>query len=252
MNAHEGQELLWVDGLSTLLKTNDYAGLMRALESVLAHWGVSCHALHLAPELAANADSAPCIWHMVEMRFPKGSECILPVGAPSSSVLPLVLHAQTRTTPVAWSKHFFSEQRSTSAWSWIQSVGLIDGVSFPLVLGKTGRGLLSLARESAAISSVSPAPVSERHLQLLASAVQARLSSVVHTEIKRRMAPHLTPQELECLRWVAQGKTLWEVGRIMGVAESTATFHLKNVMKKFKVGTRIQAVNLAQSWGLID
>lgn len=42
----------------------------------------------------------------------------------------------------------------------------------------------------------------------------------------------LTPRELECLRWTAEGKTAWEVGQILGISAQTAARHLGNATQK--------------------
>lgn len=42
----------------------------------------------------------------------------------------------------------------------------------------------------------------------------------------------LTKRELECLHWVAQGKTSWEVGQILGISERTVNFHIGNGIEK--------------------
>ena len=52
----------------------------------------------------------------------------------------------------------------------------------------------------------------------------------------------LSPRELECLEWAAQGKSTWEIGRILGISRHTAATHLDNVKTKLGVRTIIQAV----------
>lgn len=60
----------------------------------------------------------------------------------------------------------------------------------------------------------------------------------------------LTPREIECLLWSAEGKTAWEISRIIGVSERTVKFHIMNVMKKLGVHSRTHAVARAISLGL--
>jgi LuxR family transcriptional regulator, activator of conjugal transfer of Ti plasmids len=52
----------------------------------------------------------------------------------------------------------------------------------------------------------------------------------------------LTPRELECLEWAAQGKSAWEIGRILGISRHTVAFHLDNAKAKLGVRTIVQAV----------
>lgn len=62
----------------------------------------------------------------------------------------------------------------------------------------------------------------------------------------------LTARERECLLWAAQGKTSWEIGRILGIAERTVNFHISNTCTKLAVRTRQAAITTALQGGLIS
>lgn len=55
----------------------------------------------------------------------------------------------------------------------------------------------------------------------------------------------LSQREKECIAWVAQGKTSWEIGK-------TVNFHVKNLMRKMKVSNRMAAVIKALNIGIIE
>lgn len=61
----------------------------------------------------------------------------------------------------------------------------------------------------------------------------------------------LTDRELTCLQWVALGKTSWETGRIIGVAERTVNFHIHNACRKLGVHGRQAAITQAMRTGLL-
>lgn len=52
----------------------------------------------------------------------------------------------------------------------------------------------------------------------------------------------LTPRESDCLSYVAEGKTDWEISVILGIAEATARFHIDNGRRKLGAVNRSQAV----------
>lgn len=54
--------------------------------------------------------------------------------------------------------------------------------------------------------------------------------------------PALTPREIEALRWTMDGKTIWEVGAILGITERTAALHLNNAIHKLGANNKHQAV----------
>jgi len=55
----------------------------------------------------------------------------------------------------------------------------------------------------------------------------------------------LTKREHDCLYWAAQGKTSWEIGRILGIRERTVNFHIANSCGKLAVRTRQAAITAA-------
>jgi LuxR family quorum sensing-dependent transcriptional regulator len=56
----------------------------------------------------------------------------------------------------------------------------------------------------------------------------------------------LTERQRECLRWVMDGKSDWEIGEILSISERTAHNHIEAAKRQLDVGTRTQAV--VQAW----
>ena len=63
--------------------------------------------------------------------------------------------------------------------------------------------------------------------------------------------PHLTPRELECLRWIALGKGTAEIAAILQISPHTTRDHLKSVHYKLDCVTSAQAVTKAVKLGLL-
>lgn len=61
----------------------------------------------------------------------------------------------------------------------------------------------------------------------------------------------LTERELQCLHWAAMGKTSWEIGMILGVAERTVNFHVQNACHKLQARGRQAAITAAYRNGLL-
>ncbi|MCY4042075.1 MAG: LuxR C-terminal-related transcriptional regulator [Gammaproteobacteria bacterium] len=68
------------------------------------------------------------------------------------------------------------------------------------------------------------------------------------TELNRM---RLTERELECLNWVALGKTDVQIGEIIHRVATTSRFHVENAMTKLGASNRAQAVAIAMQLGLI-
>lgn len=63
---------------------------------------------------------------------------------------------------------------------------------------------------------------------------------------------HLTPRERECLHWVANGKSDWEIAGILSITQRTAHAHVENAKTKLNCVTRAQAVLEALRHGFLN
>src|SRR5262245_10128783 len=82
----------------------------------------------------------------------------------------------------------------------------------------------------------------------LSQPVQAVLSTAIHASQlrfrelldSRTVNSPLSPRESECLRWVADGKTDFEVGKILSISPRTVRFHISNAKGKLGVAPRLE------------
>ncbi len=63
---------------------------------------------------------------------------------------------------------------------------------------------------------------------------------------------HITKREIEVLQWLQQGKSSWEISKILGLSERTVNFHVYNIMEKIEAANRPQMVAIALRLGLIE
>ena len=61
-----------------------------------------------------------------------------------------------------------------------------------------------------------------------------RISDVNHSR--------LSPRQRECIYWLSQGKTAWEIGVILGISAETVTQHLNAACARYGVGKRLPMV----------
>jgi len=77
----------------------------------------------------------------------------------------------------------------------------------------------------------------------------ARLGNVHRPPVEM---PHLSRRERECLELVGQGKSDWEISRILGISAHTVHTYVASAMRRFKVSTRQQALVCALAWHQIS
>lgn len=86
------------------------------------------------------------------------------------------------------------------------------------------------------------------------SAFDARSATAVVRSLASRGAPsahELTERELQVLRLLARGLSNRDIGRRLFISETTAKFHVGNIMRKLQVTRRAEAVYAASKRGLV-
>jgi two-component system nitrate/nitrite response regulator NarL len=61
----------------------------------------------------------------------------------------------------------------------------------------------------------------------------------------------LSPREQDILRGIARGASNKEIGRELGIAETTVKIHVQHVLRKLDVASRVQAAVIATEHGLV-
>ena len=200
------------------------------------------------------------------------------------TVDPTVSHCLSSVLPIAWNSSTFTGPRQHEFYEEACSYGLRSGISYP-IHGTSGEfgvmsfitadsqhlantsdlnamAKLSLIRDYATASSMkfldssNPAPCADYpgHYADNRSNDGRTINSIALNGSACNLSTciKLTPRELECIKWIMCGKSSWEIAKILYCAEGTINFHVANLMKKFKVNTRQQAVVKAIKEGIIE
>lgn len=166
---------------------------------------------------------------------------------------PVVAHCRVHATPYVWPGVDENRERIEGAarrmFDDAESFGLKTGLSIPIHGLGCGWGLVSVATGQVLNAKDMHRMVAKVHLfaHCLHEAAHPHAHGIVPID-----APRLTPRELECLRWASVGKTSWEIGMLLRIAERTAVFHMQNAMAKLGTMSRQAAVVRAIALGLIN
>jgi DNA-binding CsgD family transcriptional regulator len=163
---------------------------------------------------------------------------------------PVMAHCRAHVVPLSWDE-LPDAHRVGRVMNDAKDFGLVSGATAPLHGVRGELGVLSVATSTGARTA--PERV-RRALPELAS-----LACYTHESLLRlrgrersRHASTLTARERECLLWVAEGKTSWEIGVILGTTERTVNFHVRNASVKLGVTSRQHAVARALMLGLFS
>lgn len=164
---------------------------------------------------------------------------------------PVLRLAECMRRPFFWDTAFRTRpvtQRQRAVLSAAADYGIAHGYTVPL-------NALWIPGTLHASCSVVPAerdidPRNYLCVQLLALCAYV---AVDRASNRRSGAPEdqLTVRERECLTLAARGKTDWEIGRVLGLAQTTVHYHIERAKQRYNVVTRIQAVAQALRTGEI-
>lgn len=129
--------------------------------------------------------------------------------------------------------------------------GIVGGVTVPVHLPKSRLGAVGWLVEKhvdldAVLASYS------HELRLAGHLFMGHVFRQRPEQGRRTYDAALTERELECLTWVALGKTDSEIGELIGRAPSTARFHVESAIEKLGVNNRARAAAVACQMGLIN
>jgi DNA-binding CsgD family transcriptional regulator len=164
---------------------------------------------------------------------------------------PVMQHCRKGTLPIIWDQQTYVSHGVGELWEAQAAFGYRHGVAMAMHFPDGRHFMLGVDRPE-------PLPADEQEINRMVADIQ--LFAVYAQEAAMRLfvpkahqpeRPHLTPRELETLRWTMEGKTAWEVGAILSITERTAVLHLHNAMRKLGAINKHQAVLKALRLGLI-
>ncbi len=126
--------------------------------------------------------------------------------------------------------------------------GLVDGITTGSADPACGVGTFCSFASAELVDAQRYVPLVEYfgyhvHLALLRTAPKS--SQPVAPCVKE-----LSLREMTILNWVKNGKTNWEIAKIIGVTERTVRFHVESIFSKLDVTSRSHAVATAIAHGL--
>jgi LuxR family transcriptional regulator len=184
-----------------------------------------------------NLNNFPCDWNK---QYDKNNK---------NRTDPIAAHCNHSLLPILWSEELFS--KTPSLWQTLQQLGLQHGWSQAIHDQQSGlHSVLSLVRGHCPISAyelyenLGFTVFISRHLHALAVRAYPKKPSAPQP-------PPLSRREVEVLKLSADGKTAFEISRILSLSERTINFHVHRAIEKLGVNNKIAAVIAASRSGAI-
>lgn len=166
------------------------------------------------------------------------------------SVDPIMLGARHKPDPFAWSNPTSGRltRRQKKFFAEAAEFGIKSGISIPIRSGFGQMAMLTLAsseHDYAESRSMTPAFAAAAVGQIHARLEILELKPRLHIPVE------LTPGQLTCLRWNAEGKTADDIADIEKTSPHNVRFHLKGAKRALGASTLTQAARIATTLGLI-
>ncbi len=164
---------------------------------------------------------------------------------------PVMQHCKRRSVPIVWGQDTYVRANQGEKWEMQARFGFSHGVALAMHMPEGRHFVLGVDRDQALPDD--PAEVTRivAAVQLFAVHAQEAAMPLLIPSTLAREAPSLTPRELETLRWTMEGKTAWEVGRILGIAENTVIRHTHHATQKLGCVNKYHAAIKALRLGLV-
>lgn len=161
----------------------------------------------------------------------------------------LAVRNRTTQAPYLWTMAEFENHLSSEQRGWYnlnRDTRLLAGLN---ILDRSGghMRIVSLGGEKADIH-----PHDRMVLHFAGLEAMYRMQELGVRAPGLTAAQNLSQRECECLKWIAAGKTDWEIGEILSISEKTVNVYVERAKHKLAVQTRSQAVVLAMRAGLIQ
>jgi LuxR family transcriptional activator of bioluminescence operon len=154
---------------------------------------------------------------------------------------PVVATARTQIQPIFW-QQVRAHDEQMQVMDAAYSMGLRDGVSFPLRGPNGERGALSFIRDAVGVDDGQRVSLGAVTPYMMDAMIRCSRSADKH---------ELSHTERKCLFWAAAGKTTEEIGIIIDMPARTVTYHIRLAVRKLGATNRDQAVAYAALRGLI-
>ena len=168
---------------------------------------------------------------------------------------PVLKHCRQSGTPMTYGQDTYVQSGMGEKWEHQAPFGFAYGVAATLHLPRNQHVVFGVDRSAPLPANQLELTALVAYTQLFATFVQCAVQSVLGTlsPLQRRCPAgiHLSPREHECLQWAAEGKTAWETGMILSIAEGSVAKILASAIRKLDCASKPHAVVKALRLGLI-
>lgn len=167
---------------------------------------------------------------------------------------PVVTHAFGSAIPLVWDSALFVSPEQRAFYVEAREFGIKKGACASLN-GLRGNEFIMLALASSdekkPFDQLQEEKIRQQTHLLAIYSHEAVMRLGVGCDATHRLSIGLTEREKESLKWLAAGKTNWEIAQILKCSERTVKYHVRSICQKFGVTNRHHAAIRAVALGVV-
>jgi LuxR family transcriptional activator of conjugal transfer of Ti plasmids len=167
---------------------------------------------------------------------------------------PVLIRARRARDPFRWSGPQMAKGRGNQVKRFFGEAaqfGIERGVTIPIPAGFDRLALLTFAAGNQGPDLNEKVEKARDLLQLMGMYFHAHVEATLKLPVGLDTSSLLSQREAECLAWTSRGRTMDQIGQILGVKTRTVVFHLDSARAKLDAENVAHAVALALRRGLI-
>jgi DNA-binding CsgD family transcriptional regulator len=164
---------------------------------------------------------------------------------------PVCQQAKRSTAPFVYGPDTYLEAGAMARWERQAQFGFAHGICSTFHLPGNLHITFGIDRFRSLPHEVEELEQLVMRSHLFATFVQSAALALLPVKPDQASRPTLSRREMECLQWAAEGKTAWETGMILKIAEGSVAKVMASAIRKLDCATKSQAVVKALRLGLI-
>lgn len=167
---------------------------------------------------------------------------------------PVLIRARCDRDPFQWTGQQMAKGRGDQVqrlFGEAAQFGIERGVTVPIPAGFDRFALFTFAADKRSPDLHEKAAKTKDILQLMSMYFHAHVEAALKPPVGIDASSALSQREAECLAWTSRGRTMDQIGKILGVKTRTVAFHLDSARTKLDAENVAHAVALALRRGLI-
>lgn len=233
------------DFVTSIKEANDVDAIMREISIAARYFGLDCFAISGLPLPGEKIDPYFLLSGWPEEWFKRY------LTENHVHADPVIYQTMTSDEPFVWSEtleHRRLSRLSKRVMDEATEFKMRDGFSVPLHLPGGFQAIVTYGAERVDLSQEARAIL---HIISIYAHNQLRSISKNETNTNKNSTPYITAAEREVIYWAAEGKTNWEIGKILGRSARTVQHELCSAQQKLSCVNRGQVIAEALRLGII-